>query len=117
MTLYHWDLPQELEDIGGWTNPKMVDYFVKYARAAFQYFDSVKYWVTFDEPRQVCRGGYGEGTLAPQIALDGIADYLCSYVVIKAHAAVYNLYQEEFSNLEGILLNSHNPTNTYVPSK
>ncbi|KAJ8936640.1 hypothetical protein NQ314_012256 [Rhamnusium bicolor] len=60
-TLYHYDLPQPLQEIGGWTNPEMVKYFVNYARVAFQSFDKVQYWLTFNDPRSVCRLGYGEG--------------------------------------------------------
>lgn len=37
-TLYHWDLPQRLEDYGGWLNESTVDHFVAYADACFQLF-------------------------------------------------------------------------------
>jgi len=38
VTLFHWDLPQALEDIGGWRNPEIINYFNDYARLSYQRF-------------------------------------------------------------------------------
>ena len=38
VTIYHWDLPQVLEDLGGWTNDSIVDIFVDYAKVLFDNF-------------------------------------------------------------------------------
>lgn len=97
VTIYHWDLPQYLQNIGGWTNPKMIDYFANFARIVFEQFgDRVPYWTTFNEPIIFCLLGYGGAVSAPVINSSGIADYLCLHHVLKAHAKVYHIYDEEF---------------------
>ncbi|XP_018565430.1 myrosinase 1 [Anoplophora glabripennis] len=103
VTLYYHDLPQSLQNIGGWTNPDMAKYFADYVRVCFQYFPNVMYWITFNDPRSTCRKGYGEGTFAPGINSDGVGEYLCAYTILKAHAAAYHLYKEEFKDLNGTI--------------
>jgi beta-glucosidase len=50
-TLYHWDLPQDLQDKGGWDNRETIDAFVRYAETMFKEFSGkIKYWITLNEP-------------------------------------------------------------------
>lgn len=69
-TLYHWDLPQELEDAGGWLNRDTVDRFAEYAALVGERLsDRVEHWIPVNEPNVVTMLGYGNGTHAPGKAL------------------------------------------------
>lgn len=97
ITLYHFDLPQYLQDLGGLMNSIIVKHFTYYAKVAFQNFgDRVKVWFTFNEPRIICMYGYGGNGLAPAVDIKGIGEYQCAYNLLKAHASAYHLYNEEF---------------------
>lgn len=96
VTIYHWDLPQPLQDLGGWMNALIVDYFGDYARVLFQNFgDKVKWWVTINEPLEVT-SGYGSQGYAPYFNYHGTADYLAAHNLIRAHAKAYHIYDKEF---------------------
>lgn len=101
VTIYHWDLPQHFQYKGGWTNPLLVEHFVNYARIVIKYLDNVAYWVTINEPKQICKFGYGNGLFAPGIEDSGVSDYRCAYTVLKAHAATYRMYKKEFPYYKG----------------
>jgi beta-glucosidase len=65
-TLYHWDLPQELEDAGGWPERATAERFAEYAAlAADALGDRVKTWTTLNEPWCSSFLGYGSGVHAP----------------------------------------------------
>ena len=65
-TLYHWDLPQVLEDAGGWVSRDTVEAFVEYTEAvAARLGDRVSNWITQNEPRVAAWLGYGLGIHAP----------------------------------------------------
>ncbi|WP_431729075.1 GH1 family beta-glucosidase [Verrucosispora sp. TAA-831] len=66
LTLYHWDLPQELEDAGGWPARDTAARFADYAQlVAGALGDRVKYWTTLNEPWCSAFLGYGSGVHAP----------------------------------------------------
>jgi beta-glucosidase len=66
VTLYHWDLPQALEDAGGWMNRDTAYRFAEFAyRTAERLADRVGLWITLNEPVVVTSYGYGFGVHAP----------------------------------------------------
>ena len=70
VTLYHWDLPQALEDDGGWLNRDTVECFAEYARILGERFaDRVEHWIPVNEPNVASLLGYGMGVHAPGKAL------------------------------------------------
>lgn len=97
VTIYHWDLPQEFQKIGGWLNPKIVDYYEEYAKFVFEnYGDKVKYWITINEPFQICEFGYEIAIYAPHLNISGTGGYLCGHHVLLAHARAYHLYKNNY---------------------
>lgn len=66
ITLYHWDLPQILEDKGGWTNREIINWFSDYVDICTRTFgDKVKNWMVLNEPFAYTALGYMLGIHAP----------------------------------------------------
>ncbi|MFG1775113.1 GH1 family beta-glucosidase [Micromonospora sp. NPDC049048] len=66
VTLYHWDLPQALQDRGGWTNRETAEHFATYATAVHTRLgDRISTWTTLNEPWCSAYLGYGNGVHAP----------------------------------------------------
>eukprot|EP00079_Xenopus_tropicalis_P017525 XP_004917683.1 PREDICTED: lactase-phlorizin hydrolase-like [Xenopus tropicalis] len=111
VTLFHWDLPQALQDLGGWQNQSIVDAFGEYADFCFNSFgDRVKVWITFDEPWVISYAGYGTGQHPPGIKNPGDASYKVAHNIIKAHAKAWHVYNDKYRAQQqgkvGISLNS-----------
>ncbi|KAI1237366.1 hypothetical protein IHE44_0014631 [Lamprotornis superbus] len=111
VTLFHWDLPQALQALGGWQNESIIDAFVSYADFCFSTFgDRVKLWVTFHEPWVISYAGYGTGEHPPGITDPGAASYKVAHTILKAHAKVWHLYNDKYRSQQlgkvGLVLNS-----------
>ena len=66
ITIYHWDLPQALEELGGWTNRKIMDWFSEFAEIVTkEYGSKVKNWMVINEQLSFIGGGYLLGFMAP----------------------------------------------------
>nr|XP_039248869.1 cytosolic beta-glucosidase-like [Styela clava] len=101
-TLYHWDLPSALEDIGGWLNEEISDLFADYADYCFEQFgDRVKLWVTINEPQIVAYLGYCVGLHAPGVKDTLNKPYLVSRVLLLSHAKAYRVYDKKYRAKQG----------------
>jgi beta-glucosidase len=77
LCLYHWDLPQALQEQGGWLHRDIAEKFADYARVvAKRLGDRVKHWVMFNEPNIHALFGHGEGSHAP--GLKGLPNMLAA---------------------------------------
>ena len=107
ITLYHWDLPQSLQDRGGWANRDTVKYFVDYAATMFDKLaDRVRLWITHNEPWVVAFIGHDDGVHAPGIR-DRKTALQVSHNLLLSHAQAAMLFEEyrREGNQIGITLN------------
>ncbi|CAN5871642.1 GH1 family beta-glucosidase [soil metagenome] len=66
VTLYHWDLPQSLQEEGGWRNRDIIQWFCNYVEVCVKHFgDRVKNWIVLNEPMVFTGAGYFFGVHAP----------------------------------------------------
>jgi beta-glucosidase len=87
LTLYHWDLPQALQDRGGWTNRESVAWFTAYAALmADRLGDRVKNWITINEPWVAAVLGHLEGVFAPGLT-DWPSTLSAGHHLLMAHGS------------------------------
>ncbi|KAM6598092.1 hypothetical protein CsatA_008616 [Cannabis sativa] len=109
VTLFHWDLPQALEDeYGGFLSPNIVHHFKEYTELCFKEFgDRVKHWITFNEPIAYSVAGYATGMFPPGRCSEwqhmnctagnsGTEPYLVTHHQLLAHAASARLYKDKY---------------------
>ncbi|XP_042283296.1 lactase-phlorizin hydrolase-like [Thunnus maccoyii] len=105
VTLYHWDLPEALQNLGGWDNVGMIDIFNDFCDFCFATFgDRVKFWMTFNQPHTIAWSGYGLGQIPPNVKKPGTAPYKVAHNLIKAHAKAYHTYDDKYRKSQGGLV-------------
>lgn len=108
VTLYHWDLPQALQDRGGWENPDSVAWFRDYAALVATHLgDRVKDWTTHNEPWVVAFKGNFYGEHAPG-KRDLTAACTVTHHLLLSHGAAAQAIRENVPGAQvGITLNLH----------
>lgn len=109
VTLYHWDLPQALEDkYNGWLDRQIIKDFATYAETCFQKFgDRVKHWITFNEPHTFTVQGYDVGLQAPgrctillhllcRAGNSATEPYIVGHNVLLSHATAADIYRKKY---------------------
>ena len=93
MNLFHFDMPLEMQEIGGWENRAVVDAFATYAKTCFELFgDRVKYWITFNEPIVPVEGGYLYDFHYPNVVNFQRAATVAHHTIV-AHALAVQAYR------------------------
>jgi beta-glucosidase len=106
VTLYHWDLPQALQDAGGWPNRDVADWFAEFAGIAGEAFgDRVPKWITLNEPWVVANVGYRDGRHAPGLRDNGQAVAANHHLLLAHGRAAAALRAAGVSGDIGITLN------------
>lgn len=96
VTLYHWDLPQSLEDRGGWKSRDSIEWFAEYAEKMFaQYGDIVPMWSTINEPIATYVG-YAHGGFAPGYTNEQWGN-IARHNILVAHGAAVKAFRASHS--------------------
>jgi beta-glucosidase len=106
LTLYHWDLPQVLQDAGGWPSRDLAGRFADYAAVVFEALhDRVRCWTTLNEPWCSSLLGYAEGVHAPGIREPWQATPAIHHLLLGHGLAVQAMRAIDASRDFGISLN------------
>jgi beta-glucosidase len=105
-TLYHWDLPQALQDRGGWGDRDIAPYFASYTSAVTERLgDRVKHWITLNEPKVTAFDGHLWGVHAPGMRSLRLA-FAAAHNSLRAHGMAIQAIRAAVPNsTAGITLN------------
>lgn len=95
VTLYHWDLPQAIQERGGWENPEISEWFAEYAKVVVSCLgDRVQYWMTINEPQMFAGLGFFIGAHPPFKKLSPEDQVAVSVNILRAHGRAVQTIRE-----------------------
>ncbi|BBL71998.1 GH1 family beta-glucosidase [Methylogaea oryzae] len=104
-TLFHWDLPQALQEQGGWANRDSANWFADYAHILFRELgDKVPLWATLNEPWVVVNDGYMHGVHAPGHRSLDEAPWV-AHNLLRAHALGVQAFRADGQGQIGLVVN------------
>ncbi|NOT64640.1 MAG: beta-glucosidase [Methylotenera sp.] len=107
-TLYHWDLPQALQEQGGWKNRDTATAFADFAHTVSHHLgDRVQHWITHNEPWCTAFLGHYEGIHAPGEKNIGAALQVCHHVLLSHGMAISAIRSNVANAKVGIALSLH----------
>ncbi|KAK4270414.1 hypothetical protein QN277_023452 [Acacia crassicarpa] len=128
VTLFHWDLPQGLEDeYGGFLSSDIVKDYGEYVEVCFKEFgDRVKHWITLNEPWSYSNNGYATGQHAPGRCSAGLhlnctggdsatEPYLVAHHLLLSHASAVQIYRSKFQASQKGVIGITLFSNWFVP--
>ena len=105
VTIYHWDLPSKLQNIGGWETSRTVDAFAEYTEIlANKFADRVDRWSTLNEPWCTAFLGYSTKIHAPALGKAG-SGFTAAYYQMLAHARAVEILRRKKAKNIGTVLN------------
>jgi beta-glucosidase len=106
LTLHHWDLPQALQDQGGWNNRDVIGRFADYVSLLAKHLgDRVKNWMTLNEPWVIAFLGHRSGEHAPGLKDEKLALQVAHHLLVAHGAAVDALRANVRDARVGIVIN------------
>jgi len=104
-TLYHWDLPQKLQEIGGWTSREVSSHFADYVAVIAKHLgDRVNNWITINEPWVIANHGYITGEMAPGIRDEKLSLQVAHHLLVAHGKATQALRADNARAQVGISL-------------
>ncbi|XP_019420849.1 PREDICTED: beta-glucosidase 40-like [Lupinus angustifolius] len=129
VTIYHWDLPQALEDkYNGWLSTEIIKDYGNFAETCFQKFgDRVKFWSTIARPYSITIQGYDYGIQAPghcsilppffcRSGNSATEPYIVGHNILRSHATVADIYRKKYKNIQGGSIGTILATPWFVPA-
>lgn len=122
INLYHFDMPMELQKIGGFENRKVIEAYKKYAETCFELFgEKVEYWFTFNEPMIPAEAGYLHDRHYPYVVDFQRASQVLHNIVLAHCEAVKSFKEGNYKGKIGIIMDvipvyprSNNPADLYA---